>query len=104
MSARAKKRILELAKEIAEQEEAGAAEIQEELREIEAQKAEKEAELNAAKLAFKRSFDFQVRIGSDYQCPRCWIIYHRRGTLRSLAGTASIDRYECQVCGFLIED
>jgi hypothetical protein len=69
MSTSTEQRIFEIAKEIAIRKETRSSAIEKELREIEAQKAAKEAELNATKLAFNRSFSFQVRIGPNLQCP-----------------------------------
>ncbi len=94
--------IIELAREIAEYQEARSSVIKDELREIEGQKATKEAELNSAKLAFNRSLSFQARIGSDLQCPKCWIVYERRSVMSAVPGTDSEDLFRCHTCGTTI--
>ncbi len=98
MSTRTEQRIIEIAEEIAEHKEARSSEIEKELREIEAQKAAKEAELNTAKLAFKRSLSFQVRVGADLQCPSCWIDRNRRSVMVNINGTDVEDVFRCRVC------
>ena len=98
MPAGPEQRILELAKEIAERQEARSSAIENVLREIDAQKTAKEAELNATKLAFKRSLSFQVRIDSDLQCPKCWIVYERHSVMGNIPGVGSEDRWRCRAC------
>jgi hypothetical protein len=55
-----------------------------------------EWELDTARKAIQRANDFNNRIGSDFQCPRCWI-YHKGTTALTLVpGTNDI--FVCGVC------
>lgn len=62
-----------LAEELAEQSETRKASLQAEILELEAQTAQKKAALHAANLALDRLANFQVEIGGDCRCSRCWI-------------------------------
>jgi hypothetical protein len=72
-----------------------AAALEPELREIEQRKLEIEAVREAAALAPKRLLKFQPKIGTEYQCPRCWIGDERRSALTAIPG----DVMRCHTCG-----
>ena len=73
--------------------------LEPQLQEIEKLKLEIEAECHAARLAPKRLLDYKFKIGTEYQCPRCWINDERQSALRP-ANSASVDRnlMRCQTC------
>lgn len=90
----------EIAAEIARNLQGSATSLQRELFDIEARKTAIEAELHAAHLSLKRLADFKVKIGADYQCPRCWVM---RGVISALRQVNSSshheDWYRCDTCG-----
>ena len=55
--------------------------LEPQLEEIEKLKLEIEAECQAGRLAPKRLLQYEFKIGTEYQCPRCWIYYERRSAL-----------------------
>ncbi|MCW6511400.1 hypothetical protein [Lichenifustis flavocetrariae] len=57
------------------------------------------AERNLARRALQRRADFVVKVGADYQCPRCWIEREKRSPLRPLEG----DIMACRECGIDIQ-
>src|ERR1700675_4038863 len=73
--------------------------LQTELREIERRKGEIEAKLHAADFAHKRSLNFRPRIGSDFQCPRCWVQNETRTALRPDDSNTRDDIFRCHICG-----
>ena len=87
------------AREIATEVESSARALNPELREIEKRKREIDAKLDAAHRAVKRSIDFKVRIGSDFQCPGCWVRDKVRSTLTPIPGTKHADIMRCHTCG-----
>lgn len=54
-----------------------ASSLQREFEEIEAHQLEIKAKLNALNLAHDRLLNFVLKIGPDYQCPRCWIEHEK---------------------------
>ena len=55
-------------------------------------------------LAHNRLADLRVKLGTDYQCPVCWI---RRGVRSNLDpigfGTNAKDLFRCAQCGLKVE-
>jgi seryl-tRNA synthetase len=47
--------------------------LDQQLADIEKQKAQVQAERHKASLALKRAADFPVKRGADYLCPICWV-------------------------------
>jgi hypothetical protein len=68
------------------------------LEEAKAQVANIDAELNTARLSLERAADFLPTLGSDFQCPSCWIHNKTRATLRPVAGDSTKDILKCNVC------
>jgi hypothetical protein len=73
--------------------------LEPQLEEIKKLKLELEAECQAGRLAPKRLLEYKTKIGTEYQCPRCWISHERRSALHP-ASSASADRsiMRCQTC------
>ncbi len=91
--------LFEIAYEIALSHEGRTAQIERELAEIEGQKAKLQAQLNAAHLAHERLSRFVPVLGSDLQCPRCWIDHETRSILYGTAhGTRGTDTFRCHAC------
>ena len=76
--------------------------LQEELAEVETRKTEIEAQLNAARLAPERVFNFQPQIARQYQCPRCWIEREVRSEINPIPSDTSDDLFRCRICHFEI--
>ncbi|MCF8469332.1 MAG: hypothetical protein K9G30_00960 [Parvibaculum sp.] len=57
-----------------------------------------QAALNAAQLCHDHFADFQVKVGADYQCPRCWINNESRSTLRPVPSDTDTDILHCPNC------
>jgi len=75
--------------------------LQAEVIQLEIQTIHKKIALNTARLASNRRLDFQVRIGIDYQCPRCWIDSERRSALFSVGGgTRHENFFRCHTCDY----
>ncbi len=73
--------------------------LEPQLQELEKLKLEVEAQCRAARLAPKRLLEYRFQIGTDYQCPRCWIYYERQSALHPADpsdGERTIMR--CQTC------
>lgn len=89
----------EAAREIAAEVEQSVARLQREQPELEKRLAEKQAQLDLASLAPKRLANYVVRVGADYQCPRCWIYEEKRSRMLPRPGPPRQDIFECVVCG-----
>lgn len=66
--------------------------------EVERRKAEINAQLEAARVSAKRLLNFRPCIGTDFQCPRCWIVNEVRSPLRPIPSDTSDDIMRCRVC------
>jgi hypothetical protein len=73
--------------------------LEPQLQQIEKLKLEIEAECRAARLAPKRLLEYKFQIGTEYQCPRCWVYHERRSGLQP-ANSRNADRaiLRCQAC------
>ncbi len=73
--------------------------LEPQLQEIDKLKLEVEAQCQAARLAPKRLLEYNFQIGTEYQCPRCWIYYERQSALHP-ADPANPERtiMRCQTC------
>jgi hypothetical protein len=69
-----------------------------ELLEIETRKAQIEAQLDTLKRAHTRLLDYRPCIGTDFQCPRCWVEYKPGATLRPIPSSTHDDIMRCNVC------
>lgn len=87
------------AAKIAERLQSTARALEPELLEIEKRKIEIDATLHMAHLSRKRLLDLQVRLGTNFQCPRCWIEREARTALTPIPGTDSDDILRCHSCG-----
>ena len=90
--------LLAYAAQIAAQHQSRAREFEAELLEIERRKIEIGAKLKAAHLAPQRALNFKPMLGSDYQCPVCWIDHDARSTLFSVPATTTDDIMRCPTC------
>src|SRR5271157_1071839 len=97
------RQIKDMAAEMAAHSQQRASNLQRELAETEDRKAQLEAQLHAANLAHKRLAEFQVKIGTDYQCPRCWIDHETRAALTPIGGgTDKEDFFRCHTCNLTV--
>lgn len=79
-----------------------AAKLDAEYLEAEKRAANLKAERDAARLAPKRLADYTVKLGVNYQCPRCWIERETRSALSSIPSTTGDDRLRCDRCHYEI--
>jgi predicted RNA-binding Zn-ribbon protein involved in translation (DUF1610 family) len=79
------------------------ARIEEELLELEEQKATLIARRDAVRLGPQRLLNFKSALGTDFQCPRCWIHNEIRSTLSPIPGTDDKDLFRCPTCGLHVE-
>jgi hypothetical protein len=53
-----------------------------------------------ARFAFERSLNFDVTLGTDYLCPRCWVAQGVRSTLVAVPTERhDEDDFQCSSCG-----
>ena len=79
------------------------ARIEEELLELEDQKATLIARRDALRFGPQRLLNFEPAFGADLQCPRCWIYNEIRSTLTPIPGTDQKDLFRCPTCGLHVE-
>jgi hypothetical protein len=65
--------LIQKAREIASQLQRHETHLQSEYDEAQKRLLEAKAKRDLARSASKRGFDFQAKIGNDYQCPDCWM-------------------------------
>ena len=88
----------EYAEEIANRVQSRASRLEREIFDLEKTAAKKKAELNSAN-AHKRLANYQVQIGRDYQCPRCWIEREITASLRAIGGSTETEEFfRCNKC------
>jgi hypothetical protein len=91
--------LIEIATELAMDVKGEAATLQRRLAELENRKLEIEARLDAAKYALQRLSSFVSVRGTEFQCPRCWILNEAIASLRPIDGeTKDQDSFRCIVC------
>lgn len=66
---------------------------------VEQRIAEIKAQLEAARVAQKRLLNYQPSIGTDFQCPRCWVVNEIRADVRPIPSQTSDDIMRCGTCG-----
>ena len=87
------------AREIATEAQRRVSYLEQEALELKGRLAQKEAERDAARSAPKRLSNYDVSLGADYQCPRCWIEHERRSPLRPVpSDVGDIDIFRCRTC------
>ena len=68
---------------------------------LDARKAEIGAERKEISVAAQRAVGFRPQVGTEFQCPRCWVDYERRARLLPVGGgTKAEDYFRCRTCGF----
>lgn len=73
--------------------------LEKKLGELKTQIAQVEALLDPLRLRPQRLLNFEVVLGSDYQCPGCWILHEKRSALRAISGgTNTEDFFKCREC------
>jgi hypothetical protein len=94
--------VLEIANEYATSLDRRIPTIQRELADIEAQKAQTEAQLDSASKALNRSREFPLLLRREPICPYCWIDSGRRDSLRALDHAPDddprLDIFRCSSC------
>jgi DNA-directed RNA polymerase subunit RPC12/RpoP len=102
MAAREEEEIAQAALDIAQALQNNAARLREEYLVAEAHAASLKAEYDTARAAPKRLANFQVKIRTDYQCPRCWIENERRSALLPVPSDAHDELMKCRTCHYEI--
>lgn len=87
-----------LAIEIAKDVQKSMPDAQAELRAMQTRMAEIQSELATAKTASQRALDFQFKVGTDYQCPRCWVSRGAHSTITPIPGNGADDVFICRTC------
>ena len=95
----AAQQISEVAQFIIDRAQARAEAIQQERRQLKTGKSAFKAEIHSAKLSLKRTHNFQMRAGSHYQCPRCWVDEGKRSALRLVRGLSGGDALNALCAG-----
>jgi hypothetical protein len=91
--------LIEIATELAMDVKGEVATLQRRLAELENRKLEIEARLDAAKYALQRLSSVVSVRGTEFQCPRCWILNEAIASLRPIDGeTKDQDSFRCIVC------
>jgi hypothetical protein len=89
-----------IAEELTEAAQNRASALRREIVELEKETAKKKSALDAANLAHERLANYTVLIGTEYQCPRCWIESEVRSALRPTGrGLDNEDVFACHVKG-----
>ena len=86
----------EIASKVAARVQKRAASLQKEYLDAQKLALEKKAQFDFANGAFDRATSFEVTIGTDYQCPTCWIENGIRSKFRPLPSKNRDDVFECQ--------
>jgi len=87
-----------LANQMSAREQAKLSQIEKRLTELEEEKALLEARRDLASTANQRALNFQPVLGSDYQCPACWIVDKERAALGPISGEPHKDFFRCSRC------
>jgi len=96
--------LIQIAKELAALANDEALSYQKEIDETKRRLDELTAKLKAAQEAPARLDGFDVQIGSDYQCPHCWMKDGIKSTLRPVGNPdGDADRFRCNACDRIIE-
>ena len=90
--------ILEIANEYATSLDRRMPTIQKELADIEAQKAQTEAQLDSARNALKRSREFPLLLRREPICPYCWIDSGRKALGRAPDDDPHLTVFRCNSC------
>lgn len=73
------------------------------LAEIEARQAELSAQLSLARDARKLLTRYEAKLGSEYQCPLCWVGRGSRSPLTPIPQTTNGDLFRCGLCNEVFE-
>ena len=91
----------ECAHHFAQEAQSRLAQIEREIAEIDERKAQLTAQRDLIRSASERAFDFEPMLGSDFQCPRCWIESETRSFLRPVRSEKPReDIFRCNRCEF----
>jgi hypothetical protein len=94
--------VLEIANEYATSLDQRMPALQKELADLEARKAQAEAQLDSARDALKRSHEFPLLLRRDPICPYCWIDSGRKVSLTAVGQTSEDDphltTFRCSSC------
>ena len=93
------KQLAEEAQQIASQLQGAARALDREKAELEARLGEIEAKGKTARLVPQRLLDFQPTLNGDFQCPMCWVRDSRHSNLFPVGGgTKTKDLWRCHIC------
>lgn len=98
--AKPEQEIGKIAGQIVAQTQTKVARLKKEILGLKEQLAKKEAQLDSANLAADRLSNFQVKLGGNYQCPRCWIEHGKHSAVRTIPSSSRDDAFRCDDCGF----
>lgn len=96
-------RLQVLAREIARRAQFRLAVLSREEAEIDRRKVQIETERKNISGAARRAIDFRPLIGTDYQCPRCWVDHEKQSILLPILGQTRNDLFHCDECDFDLE-
>jgi hypothetical protein len=89
-----------IAGEIAAEAQGRVTQLEQQTLELKKRLAETKAKRDAARLAPERLANYPVKLGPNYQCPRCWIDHEHRAPLRPVPNdNAREDILRCGRCG-----
>lgn len=91
-----------LAIEVAKEVQKRMSDAQTELHDMQERMAQIQRELQEAKTTSQRALDFEFKVGTDYQCPRCWVLGGTRSNITPIPGNAREDLFICRACYFEI--
>lgn len=94
---------MRIATELMSQAEHRAAAIRAELDDLEQRKAGLVAERERCEAMASRLRSFQVRVGTVYHCPRCWIEEESRSQMALKAGGGWGDHLVCELCALEVK-
>lgn len=88
------------AQEIADHANSRISELDRKIADIEQQKKKIEADRVKARDTLKRLANYPVLLGSDYQCPLCWVGEGKMSPLRPVPSHDRNDIFQCTLCQF----
>ena len=89
----------QIAIRIANHIEGNALELKRELLQVQLREKELQTTIHAASAASERSRNFVPLLGSDYQCPACWVDRERKSGLSPVDSPENNDIFVCRTCG-----
>lgn len=96
-------RLQTVAREIARRAQFRLAVLDREEAELDRRMAEIGVERANIRGAAQRARDFRPMIGTEYQCPRCWVDHKKQSVLQPMASQTENALFRCQDCDLDLE-